>query len=86
MPEPRDYIADRGGACLQHSTEVSPTFISYPTLGLQGVLEHFKNIYDNPPVFIHENGQVTDYNVMVNDSSRVEYIQAHIGGVLDAVR
>ncbi|KAL2945377.1 Beta-glucosidase 11 [Bienertia sinuspersici] len=47
MPEPRDYIADRGGAWFC---------------------------------------QVTDYNVMVNDSSRVEYIQAHIGGVLDAVR
>lgn len=60
----------------------------YPVIpwGLQRILEHFKQVYDNPPIFIYENGQVTDYNTSVNDSLRVEYLQSHIGGLLDAVR
>lgn len=24
--------------------------------GLQGVLEYFKQLYGNPPIYIHENG------------------------------
>uniref|UniRef100_A0A803MPD1 Uncharacterized protein n=1 Tax=Chenopodium quinoa TaxID=63459 RepID=A0A803MPD1_CHEQI len=52
---------------------------------LTWILEYFKNVYGNPPVYIHENGQVTDYNSSLNDPSRVEYLQGHIGGVLDAV-
>lgn len=90
MQEPRDYVADRGARWIYYniSTESPKEVHTYPTLpwGLQGVLEYFKNVYGNLPIYIHENGQVTDYNLSVNDPTRVEYLQAHIGGVLDAVR
>ncbi|KAL9228194.1 hypothetical protein vseg_003801 [Gypsophila vaccaria] len=54
--------------------------------GLQGVLEHFKHVYNNPPIFIYENGQLTNYTTSLNDPSRVEFIRDHIGSLLDAVR
>lgn len=54
--------------------------------GLQAVLEYMKQVYDNPPLYIVENGQKTKRNSTLEDTSRVEYLQAHIGSVLDAVR
>ncbi|KDP28152.1 hypothetical protein JCGZ_13923 [Jatropha curcas] len=54
--------------------------------GLQGVLEYIKQTYGNPAVYIHENGQVTPHNFSLEDTPRVEYLQAYIGGVLDAIR
>ncbi|XWS31722.1 hypothetical protein CRYUN_Cryun23aG0100300 [Craigia yunnanensis] len=60
----------------------------YPILpwGLQGVLEYIKLVYGNPPLYILENGQRTQRNSTLEDTSRVEYLQAYIGSVLDAVR
>ncbi|MEX6631863.1 family 1 glycosylhydrolase, partial [Providencia rettgeri] len=54
--------------------------------GLQGVLEYFKQSYGNPPMYIHENGQMTPRNASLNDTSRVQYLQAYIGNLRDAVR
>ncbi|KDP28150.1 hypothetical protein JCGZ_13921 [Jatropha curcas] len=54
--------------------------------GLQGVLEHIKQTYGNPPVYIHENGQVTPHNSSLEDTTRVEYLHAYIGSLLDAIR
>ncbi|WRX10714.1 Glycoside hydrolase family 1 - like 4 [Theobroma cacao] len=60
----------------------------YPILpwGLQVVLEYIKQVYGNPPLYILENGQRTQRNSTLEDTSRVEYLQAYIGSVLDAVR
>ncbi|XWS46660.1 hypothetical protein CRYUN_Cryun14cG0087000 [Craigia yunnanensis] len=60
----------------------------YPILpwGLQGVLEYIKQVYGNPPLYILENGQRTQRNSTLEDTSRVEYLQAYIGSVLDAIR
>ncbi|KAI9182770.1 hypothetical protein LWI28_028719 [Acer negundo] len=54
--------------------------------GLQGVLEHFKQVYGNPPMYIQENGMGMPRNSSLEDMPRVEYLHAYIGGVLDAVR
>lgn len=53
---------------------------------VQRVLEHFKQEYGNPPMYIHENGYRTDHNASLNDTSRIEYLDACIGSLLDAVR
>ncbi|KAK9756965.1 hypothetical protein RND81_01G132600 [Saponaria officinalis] len=90
--EPRDFMADHAST-WQYINDMIP-FEGHPFLntpwGLQGVLEHFKQVYGNPPIVIHENGQISDhsgdYNTILNDQSRVEYLQAHIGALLDAVR
>ncbi|XP_007050908.2 PREDICTED: beta-glucosidase 11 isoform X1 [Theobroma cacao] len=60
----------------------------YPILpwGLQVVLEYIKQVYGNPPLYILENGQRTQRNSTLEDTSGVEYLQAYIGSVLDAVR
>ncbi|XP_019197434.1 PREDICTED: beta-glucosidase 10-like [Ipomoea nil] len=60
----------------------------FPVLpeGLYNVLEHFKQFYGNPPIYIHENGQQMIRNGTLNDTPRVEYFQAFIGTVLDAIR
>ncbi|XWS31720.1 hypothetical protein CRYUN_Cryun23aG0100200 [Craigia yunnanensis] len=53
--------------------------------GLQGVLEYLKQAYGNPPIYIVENGQRTPSNSTLEDTSRVKYLQAYIGSVLDAI-
>ncbi|XP_021775385.1 putative beta-glucosidase 5 [Chenopodium quinoa] len=88
-PEPRDYIADMAAEWIFYNqTSDIRKVDKIPTLpwGLKGGLEYFKNVYDNPPIYIHENGQLTDHNVSVNDPSRIEYLQILIGAMLDAVR
>ncbi|CAI9105437.1 OLC1v1004362C1 [Oldenlandia corymbosa var. corymbosa] len=54
--------------------------------GLHDTLDYLKQVYGNPPIYIHENGQITERNGTLNDTSRVDYLQAYIGGLLDALR
>ncbi|XP_022854687.1 beta-glucosidase 11-like [Olea europaea var. sylvestris] len=54
--------------------------------GLYGVLEYLKQVYGNLPIYVHENGQMTRRNGTLYDKSRVEYLRAYIGGMLDAIR
>ncbi|XP_061347351.1 hydroxyisourate hydrolase-like isoform X3 [Gastrolobium bilobum] len=54
--------------------------------GLQEELSTIKLLYGNPPIFILENGQRTPNNSSLQDVSRVQYLSAYIGGVLDALR
>ncbi|KAL1827357.1 hypothetical protein ACET3Z_005769 [Daucus carota] len=58
--------------------------------GLTLVLEYFKDVYGNPPVYIHENGLRTVRNGSMseelNDAARVRYMQGFIGSVLEALR
>ncbi|XVF21969.1 hypothetical protein REPUB_Repub12eG0134300 [Reevesia pubescens] len=82
----RDYntdlaikILDIEYASLTHELPILPW-------GLQAVLEYFKQVYGNPPIYILENGQRTRRNSTLEDTSRVNYLQAYIGSVLDAVR
>ncbi|XP_057544424.1 cyanidin 3-O-glucoside 5-O-glucosyltransferase (acyl-glucose)-like [Amaranthus tricolor] len=53
---------------------------------IQGALEHLKQVYGNPPVYIHENGLRTFRNVSFNDTSRITYLNASIGSMLDSLR
>lgn len=54
--------------------------------GLERLLEHFKEAYGNPPIYIHENGQRMRHNSSLEDWPRVKYLNAYIGSVLDAIR
>ncbi|KAJ4968327.1 hypothetical protein NE237_015028 [Protea cynaroides] len=54
--------------------------------GMQGLLEYLKQAYDNPPIYIHENGQMTFHNASLNDMSRVKYLESYIESLLQAVR
>ncbi|KAL4360770.1 hypothetical protein GQ457_04G028830 [Hibiscus cannabinus] len=82
----RDYYTDIA-ANITNFEEIFVT-AEYPILpwALQGVLEHIKQTYGNPPVYIVENGQRTKRNSTLVDTSRAEYLQAYIGSTLDAIR
>ncbi|KAG7530004.1 Glycoside hydrolase family 1 [Arabidopsis thaliana x Arabidopsis arenosa] len=54
--------------------------------GLEGVLEHLKQSYNNPPIYILENGKPMKHDSMLQDTPRVEYIQGYIGAVLNAIK
>ncbi|KAJ4824302.1 hypothetical protein Tsubulata_029360 [Turnera subulata] len=54
--------------------------------GLQRVLEYLDKVYGNPPIYVYENGQQTRRNSSLEDASRVDYMRAFIGSLLDAVR
>lgn len=54
--------------------------------GLYGVIGYLKQVYGNPPIYVHENGQQMKRNGTLNDTARVEYLQAYIGSLLDALR
>ncbi|KAK9756953.1 hypothetical protein RND81_01G132300 [Saponaria officinalis] len=90
--ELRDFAADHAST-WRYINDADPfdgnPFFNAPW-GLQSALEHFKQVYGNPPIIIHENGQLSDHNAdydtMLNDQSRVEYLQGHIGALLHSVR
>ncbi|CAN8324228.1 unnamed protein product [Cochlearia groenlandica] len=54
--------------------------------GLQGLLEYLKQSYNNPPIYILENGLSMKHDSPLQDTQRVEYIQGYIGAVLNAIK
>ncbi|KAL0710037.1 hypothetical protein Bca4012_017015 [Brassica carinata] len=55
---------------------------------MEGVLEYIKQSYENPPVYILENGKSIkgDFQLQEKDTPRIEYLHVYIGAVLKAVR
>ncbi|KDO67894.1 hypothetical protein CISIN_1g0132982mg, partial [Citrus sinensis] len=81
--EHRDWSADTATmAFFEQDTAAS----SNEPSSLQIVLEYFKRVYGNPPIYVHENGLATPRHSSLEDISRVKYLHAYIGSVLDAVR
>ncbi|KAK8949265.1 Beta-glucosidase 22 [Platanthera zijinensis] len=86
----RDYIADkfveiRG---LRNGTETKglPTKLLTDPLGLLRMLEHIKENYENPSVYIEENGYGLGAADILADTDRINYLSVYIGSVLDAMR
>ncbi|KAL8167761.1 hypothetical protein V2J09_009260 [Rumex salicifolius] len=85
--ELRDFTEDMAASLLFDFSSAPPgSFYPIAPWGMEMLLEYFKEAYGNPPIYIHENGQMTVRNTMLNDTSRVEYLQSYIGGLLDAIR
>ncbi|MCD7459105.1 hypothetical protein HAX54_040105 [Datura stramonium] len=82
----RDFSADAAFQFILRNGGTPPGMYPVTEPGLQGVLEYFKQAYGNPPMYIHENGQMTPRTAILNDTTRVEYLQVYIGNLLDAVR
>ncbi|XP_048226277.1 beta-glucosidase 11 isoform X2 [Ricinus communis] len=83
--EHRDYFAD---IAVKIGSDWDTSSFEYPInqWGLQEVLEYFKQFYGNPPIYIHENGQRSRRTSSLEDTSRVKYMHAYVGSVLDAIR
>ncbi|KAJ0471542.1 putative beta-glucosidase [Helianthus annuus] len=84
--ETRDFSADMATTLIFNGTEINPSQFEVDPLGLQKLLNYLKEKYGNPPIYIHENGQVQPRNGTLIDTPRVEYLHAYIGALLDALR
>ncbi|XP_052623502.1 beta-glucosidase 11 isoform X3 [Lactuca sativa] len=80
----RDVYADM--ALIYSGIEFPITEFPVIPIGLEKLLNHLKEEYRNPPIYIHENGQVQARNGTLMDTPRVEYLHAYIGAVLSALR
>ncbi|XP_062088561.1 beta-glucosidase 11-like [Humulus lupulus] len=85
LTELRDYSSDQALQMMGYDPMTDSEFPINPW-GLEGVLEYIKQSYGNPPVFVYENGQRMPRISSLEDTPRVEYLQAYIGGVLNAMR
>ncbi|XP_078149855.1 beta-glucosidase 22-like isoform X2 [Carex rostrata] len=54
--------------------------------GLEHMLEYFKATYDNPPLYVQENGLPMAYNNSLEDKKRIDYLSGFIGSTLTAIR
>ncbi|KAI3732463.1 hypothetical protein L1987_63668 [Smallanthus sonchifolius] len=84
--EIRDFSADMAATLIFNVTEFPPSQFVVAPLGLQKLLDYLKEKYGNPPIYIHENGQVQPRNGTLIDTPRVEYLHAYMGALLDALR
>ncbi|KAJ0842916.1 putative beta-glucosidase [Helianthus annuus] len=84
--EIRDLNADMAATLIFNGTGIIPTQFEVTPLGLQKLLNYLREKYGNPPIYIHENGQVQPRNGTLIDTPRVEYLHAYIGALLDALR
>ncbi|WJZ90344.1 hypothetical protein VitviT2T_009494 [Vitis vinifera] len=82
----RDFNADVAADMIAIIDDTAPDQFPVLPWGLQQLLEYFKQVYGNPPIYIHENGQQTKRNTTLNDTGRVKYLQGYIGALLNAVR
>ncbi|PKA57672.1 Beta-glucosidase 22 [Apostasia shenzhenica] len=64
----------------------APGYIPNTPAGLLKLLNHIKEAYGNPPVYIHENGCGLGLNDTFNDTWKVAYLGDHIGSMLEALR
>ncbi|PON55334.1 Glycoside hydrolase [Trema orientale] len=86
MTELRDFHSDQAVKTRMDEDLFTGAELPISPWGLEGVLEYLKQVYGNPPVFIYENGQRMLRTSSLEDTPRVEYLQAYIGGVLNAMR
>uniref|UniRef100_M8BUN9 Hydroxyisourate hydrolase n=1 Tax=Aegilops tauschii TaxID=37682 RepID=M8BUN9_AEGTA len=64
----------------------SASQFSVPGYGLRQVLEHLKQSYGHPPIYIHENGYRMHQDVVFDDGPRVEFLSEHLKNLLIALR
>ncbi|CAM0880690.1 unnamed protein product [Alopecurus aequalis] len=71
----RDFVADMSAKSI---------FASNSTSG--EVLEHLKQSYGNPAIYIHENGYPMHQDVVFDDGPRLEFLSEHLTSLLTAIR
>ncbi|KAK1281368.1 Beta-glucosidase 22 [Acorus gramineus] len=89
----RDYYEDMSVVTSVSRNETpSGQFIPVAPLppdpnGIRKMLEYLKDFYNNPPVYVQENGLGTPYNdTNLNDTERVDFLRGYIGAILEAIR
>ncbi|KAF8082995.1 hypothetical protein N665_0798s0033 [Sinapis alba] len=87
-----DFYSDTGITltylCNDSSTGLLLDTCADTPWAMEGVLEYIKQSYDNPPLYILENGKSMkgDFQLQQKDTPRIKYLHAYISAVLKAVR
>ncbi|KAJ3683709.1 hypothetical protein LUZ60_013936 [Juncus effusus] len=89
----RDYNAD-SLVKFSPSKNITPGSGYVPNLnevvpdpdGLKNMLEYLKETYDNPPIYIQENGLALARKDSFEDSKRIDYISGFISSTLNYIR
>ncbi|XP_018484503.1 beta-glucosidase 10 [Raphanus sativus] len=79
LPRDHEFFTDMGAETIPIGNQSIPW-------GFESVLDYLKQSYDNPPIYILENGLATNHSSTLQDTERVEYIQSSIGAMLNAIR
>ncbi|KAK8928627.1 Beta-glucosidase 22 [Platanthera zijinensis] len=53
---------------------------------LRKILNYLKNTYNDPPIYIHENGYGLGVVDTMNDVARISFLGGFIGSILDSIR
>ncbi|XP_020524845.1 beta-glucosidase 24 isoform X1 [Amborella trichopoda] len=83
------FVAEKNGVPI--GPKANSTWIYVYPQGLKEALVHMKNTYNNPIIYITENG-VNEQNMelpldeCLNDTWRVNYQREHLSSVLEAIR
>ncbi|CAA7027831.1 unnamed protein product [Microthlaspi erraticum] len=85
LPSNRDFFTDMGVETIFIGNSSFFTFDTIPW-GFESVLEYLKQSYNNPPIYILENGLPLKHDSTLQDSERVEYTQGYIGAMLNAIK
>ncbi|CAF2049206.1 BnaA09g40110D [Brassica napus] len=85
LPSRQNFFTDMGGVTIFMGNS---TFFEWDAVpwGLERVLEYIKQSYNNPPIYILENGKPMKHGSTLQDTPRIEYIQAYIGAMLNAIK
>ncbi|KAL9295891.1 putative beta-glucosidase [Arabidopsis thaliana] len=78
------FFADIGAYLIAAGNASLFEFDAVPW-GLEGILQHIKQSYNNPPIYILENGKPMKHGSTLQDTPRAEFIQAYIGAVHNAI-
>ncbi|CAB3222974.1 unnamed protein product [Arctia plantaginis] len=79
------FMDDQGAVLIKDPswTQAASTWLQEVPWGFLKVLMAIKSLYDNPPVYITENGWSTSGNLL--DEDRIHYLRAYLNVLLDAV-
>ncbi|KAL0848666.1 hypothetical protein Bca101_021913 [Brassica carinata] len=90
LPSTQEFFTDMGVDTIFIGNS---SFFEWDAIpwGFEGVLEYLKQSYNNPPIYILENGLSllclpTQHDSTLQDTLRVEYIQSYIGAMLNAIK
>ncbi|XP_077240690.1 beta glucosidase 11 isoform X2 [Tasmannia lanceolata] len=87
MTSQRDFLGDMFAETIEKRDGTPVGEFPLVPSGMQGVLEYFKEVYGNPPIYIHENGYSTPSNETLDDDTRrVTYLSEYMESMLNAIR
>ncbi|KAF3322787.1 beta-glucosidase 22-like protein [Carex littledalei] len=90
---PHDFYADTSTqSSISRNIMPSGQYIPDPSEivpdpdGLEHMLEYLKATYDNPPLYVQENGLGMTTNSSLEDKKRIDFLSGFIGSTLTAIR